>query len=684
MDHLPFSVLAEKLPRYNEVVSAPRGRLAVAVEPSPFIPPPLVISEHALAAEVLLISAPAAVGKSTAARFLSAVRNAPLLDLSVVAVSTGTLQSLLSSLTTASPLEAFQSGKLPIIVDALDEGRLLSTDRGFEAFLETAGELLAMDRTVTNQPKLVLFGRPEAIELAETALQAGCPDITFGRPSLQFFDEEGARNVVQAFAIQAADAGAQFHKHPTRVSDSITAYFRAIEKALDLETGDLWVNRRGRAFAGYAPVLAALGEVLARVPNFETFINKLEQEGRREAWDVIMSVVDVITDRERLKVAEKLQAIGIATCPETYDSFEQLSGLVSHLEGSTLTPSRRAGLLKPSEQSRYAEMLNQHVSEHPFVRGREPANAVFAAIILAHGLVEGTLRGATSDLAESASRQPFLWRSFRRTPGANGLLDGQQLGPLLSSWANDPDTHTQFCFGHPAEGKDQGAVDIHVIEGSDEKANFKVTTPLRLYGKARGVFLFVPGVTVALASDGAFDCLEPVTISCGGLHVAARDVVIHGLLFVGTDLVTSTGRYTVRVQDDNRIFARGAIANTYPWSGHCTELLDRDANTGALVRLVDECMTRLPGTLVLNTDLTVTDDDRVKWIARDFPAVFPAMINVLLEQGFADRERLGSGGSAKTRVRFHFRWQELYQALSDPVYKGELRGIAQTLLATVQ
>ena len=75
--------------------------------------------------------------------------------LSAVPVSTGTLKALLFDLSGPDdPVLAFHEGRLPIIVDALDEGRLKSAETGFENFIMTVAELLLENRSVTNTPKI--------------------------------------------------------------------------------------------------------------------------------------------------------------------------------------------------------------------------------------------------------------------------------------------------------------------------------------------------------------------------------------------------------------------------------------------------------------------------------------------------------------------------------------------------
>ena len=75
------------------------GRMITADHPKPFIAPALnfVLGDDAspFSSEIIFVQASAAVGKSSIAKHLSASQNIPLLDLSKVPVSTGSLKSLI-------------------------------------------------------------------------------------------------------------------------------------------------------------------------------------------------------------------------------------------------------------------------------------------------------------------------------------------------------------------------------------------------------------------------------------------------------------------------------------------------------------------------------------------------------------------------------------------------------------
>src|SRR5579863_7388430 len=182
------------------------GRLFIAEPPSPFVAPRLDIpgnDSSVVQKEIIFIEASAAVGKSTLARQVSATLKAPILDLAKVPVSTGSLQTLLTGLEAADksdPIIAFLEAKIPVIIDALDEGRLLSNETGIKSFLVTTAELLLSNRNITSRPKLVFFARFESIELARQWIELTAPGITCVTAKVGFFDSEGASQLIHAYA----------------------------------------------------------------------------------------------------------------------------------------------------------------------------------------------------------------------------------------------------------------------------------------------------------------------------------------------------------------------------------------------------------------------------------------------------------------------------------------------------
>ena len=315
------------------------GRLFIAEPPRPFVAPRLEIpgkDPSVIQKEIIFIEASAAVGKSTLARQVSATLKAPILDLAKVPVSTGSLHTLLTDLEAADksdPVAAFHEGKIPVIIDALDEGRLLSNETGIECFLATTAELLLSNRSVTSRPKLVFLARFELIELARQWIELTAPGITRATAKVEFFDKEGAWQLIQAYAATVAKPGSQYQQHPEPARDLIATYFDAIENTLGLAAGELWQNEQGRVFAGYAPVLAAVGSILAEIDDFITVANNLKSHDGREAWGVIEAVLYEILSREQAKLWKLLSAQCKSALPdEVYDAEEQMALLAQYVE----------------------------------------------------------------------------------------------------------------------------------------------------------------------------------------------------------------------------------------------------------------------------------------------------------------------------------------------------------------
>jgi len=417
MSEIALNVLVNVLSR---AVHFPKvgqtGRLFIAEPPSPFVAPRLDIrgkDPSVIHKEIIFIEASAAVGKSTLARQMSATLKAPILDLAKVPVSTGSLYALLTDLEAADksdPVAAFHEGKIPVIIDALDEGRLLSDETGIECFLVTTAEFLLSNRNVTSRPKLVFLARFESIELARRRIELTAPGITRATVKVEFFDKEGAYQLIQAYAATAAKPGSQYLQHPVPARDLIATYFDAIESVLGLAAGELWQNEQGRVFAGYAPVLAAVGSILAEIDDFITVTNNLKSHGGREAWGVIEAVLYEILSREQAKLRKLLSAQCKSTLPdEVYDAEEQMALLAQYVELKPLEGTGRVAL-PSADMEKYNHMVRTYLPHHPFIRRHQFGNAVLGSTVVARAVYHG--RSISQDRLISLSRQ---WRQSAPT-----------------------------------------------------------------------------------------------------------------------------------------------------------------------------------------------------------------------------------------------------------------------------
>ena len=169
--------------------------------------------------------------------------------------------------------------------------------------------------------------------MARHLIELTAPGITRATTKVGFFDKEGAWQLIQAYAATAAKPGSQYQQHPELARDLIAAYFDAIENVLGLGAGELWQNEQGRVLVGYAPVLAAVGSILAEIDDFSTVANNLKSYGGREAWGVIEAVLYEILGREQAKLRELLSAQCKSALPhDVYDAEEQMALLAQYVE----------------------------------------------------------------------------------------------------------------------------------------------------------------------------------------------------------------------------------------------------------------------------------------------------------------------------------------------------------------
>jgi len=703
------------LEQLAEAVRGPAGlelssgaRLQLPSAPQPFIPPKLVPTDSALpdsfAAEVIIISSPAAVGKSTVAAYLSAANSVPLLNLAEVHVSTSALVGLLATdiVKPAGAIDALHEGQLTIIVDALDEGRLLSGDANFEAFLETTWELLLRDRSVTNRPKLILFGRDIAADLVDLSLKLSGNGISVSWLTLDFFDHDDATAVIEAHALETARSDGRSWSTSGPAKEVVAAFFDAIEGALRLEKGTLWQDREGKAFAGYAPVLAAIGSLLSREQNPARLKTALQHAGAERAWEVIVRVAEAILEREREeKVRPQLaREISGDVPPEAYDAQEQLTYLTQLAHGKPLRVTGRVPLTGRDAEI-YRRMIEQHLPEHPFLQQGRLANEVLASIVLAYAVEEDLLYDTDLLILREASRQPFLWRSVQRLleRDGSGWLVGSYVGCVLNSLWNDSIIEEVHVSARPS-AEDSDVAHIVVRESRNVEWSIDALHPLELYEQIRDCDFLLEASTVWQGHDGkkqgfpSFDLRGNLTfIVNGDLDIRASSVRIDGDARLMADGLSQQANLQVTLTPRSGVWWGGQFAETYPWNDYRSTLEPpiEIYEPTELELLVKRCAAHMPGSpsIILYRNFYPTDDRRFAWVEREFSAQkFSQLVRLMVDHGFARAEPAqASGPDPKVRIHFNVTWDRLLRALRSPRPQdsdlAELVGEARRVLGEV-
>ncbi|MFZ1935611.1 MAG: hypothetical protein WCB27_07250 [Thermoguttaceae bacterium] len=638
-----------------------------------------------LSCDILLFSASAAVGKSTFAKALSATSGVPLLDLSKVLVSTDSLRGIISAEMGDMAPGNFQHGQFSLVIDALDEGRIVSGDNNFYEFLCTTIQFLQeCPGAKSTGPKLLLFGRPEAIDIVRLILESEAWEIPMADLTIDYFEEAAAT----ALVMECARAGKRGPEHITKneepIRKAIGVFFEDISTAIGVKSSDLWHNPEGRSFAGYAPVLAALGALVAETSNYI----RLQETSPSGAWQVLEGVTRQVLDREKEKFRDALAEKGVQIPSAAYDSTDQLDILAAHLSGRPFTSSTRLTFVSPEQSAAYREAVKSHIEDHAFLRGGTIVNDVFGALIVAHAMVKGTeLSGKLGpDRLAAYGRQPFIWRFVRDRVSADTLIDGEAVGYILSSlWSDAGLVHAAVAI----ETADDEIAQLTVRAG-DKKVDVKLIPPLRLRGDVRNLDIRTPAGEVVFAGwpGGSAPTIRFLGDARILANVVSFDVRRLNVGSIGTRAschlcaTRSVGdqQLVVTVQEGSRLTVAGAFESRYPWAD-AAEVVRSAPVDNPLWNLISDCQQRLQNvkSLVVFPNYGLPEENRMEW-ARRHGDLLSRLLCALVECGLATASGIESKERTKIRVTPTVTWEELSQAIEDPgSASGPIRQLLQKL-----
>jgi hypothetical protein len=351
-----------------------------SAENASFVPPPLRHLSGDRSAPVVLLSAPAAVGKSTLAQHLSVASGAPLWDLSRLrlgdAVLIGSLGRAYGYDELGTVVPAISSGSLSIILDGLDEAYVRSGIDGLHALAIDIRDVMQHGREPSPAVSFVVLGRPTAVEFFELILNE--LGVKSERLAIEFFSGDSADALIDAQA-GAGVTKPQYQQARNKLMESIEASIGS-----DISEHDR------QSFLGYAPVLSALGNYL-RDPA-EVLVALANQSAQGGAFsDQLVQVNLDILRREQLKVRQQLDDPS-AVSDAFFSAEHQLQMLLSD------TPKQlvESGWTATTEMARQqaAEAARTALEGHPFVVADELeqpfvtrfVNTVFRDFLVAEAL----------------------------------------------------------------------------------------------------------------------------------------------------------------------------------------------------------------------------------------------------------------------------------------------------------
>jgi hypothetical protein len=518
-----------------------------------------------LLSSIILVSAPGAVGKSTLARQIAAETGSIYIDLAKADPVGG--NTISGGLFTAKLGDDWNSDKLSLLIDGLDEARLRVTQESFAAFLADVARL-AKDRTAPT----VLFGRTGAVQDAWFVLS-----------------DHPASTAILEIGFYGLNAATDFAMAIVEAEKPASPY-RAVEQravGLLLQKIREQTSNDGDRFAGYAPVLQAVARRVLSEDNNASLIAEIEKGSQPVT---LQTVVSSILNRERGKLST-LQFEDAKLTDRLYTEKEQLDRVVAHMyrtEKPAFPP------MSPNDLQIYSTALENWVADHPFLNGAyEASSTVFDAVLCAHALKSKPAIPAAlqRQLDRGGAANPFLVDFYlsesEETTNISPFVPPEHIGVLYASFRarlSLGDTANLTVEGvEDGEDEDLLNAEVEIILARGDRAS-EPARSLTLRTEQAGVFRmgnFVSGVTldipygrVEIGSGREASLNSPISIQCDELTLAANRIVVEaagdekdGVVYLGANKFHSTDVLPVpSLRGSVRLSVQWPNVQSYPWT----------------------------------------------------------------------------------------------------------------------
>ena len=506
-----------------------------------FVAPDIDIEEQSLdpQADVLLVSAPAAVGKSSIARELGLRTGNMVWDLSHFSLGSSFFSGTLVDAFGTNGLDAvrrgLKQGSLTLILDAADEALVRAGASNFEAAIENLASLISGGNEVG--PAAVILGRPDTVDETSRILSARGVKAQVVR--VAFFNEPQARAFVRAKAQKDDRAGVAEQE----LNQFLTDFFNVVGTAVG---SGAWES--SESFLGYAPVLDALGAFYREQENPVRRLSEIRlSASSAHVWDLLLEVIESILDREAEKFGSAFGA-GNPVKEEfgkaAYNRSAQLMLLLSDdPEAVEISPPEFPNADESWVFDELTPQVRTWYQEHPFLRGPndEPnpllrfASAAFRDYAIAATFV-------SQDEAEAARLLDF-WLDARVTPSP--ILSRFCMSERLSLEAVPADVITMIADSHASgfassrrleievhddgDGGDGLIVELTVVENRVElrklQARISSSEPLNLARSIARTVIDAPRSAVVVGSGSQDFVIGPdVSISCAQFNAESAEV----------------------------------------------------------------------------------------------------------------------------------------------------------------
>jgi hypothetical protein len=585
-------------PRYSS------GELGVAVPPALFIEPNVREVEHEDSAPVVLIAAPAAVGKSFLAQQLSSVLNAVYWDLGSFSLGSnffiGTAVKAYGADGYSSFVAEVRNGRRVLVLDAADEALVRAGRENYGAAFENLAEMIGN----AERPSVIILGRDDTIEDTRSILTE--QGVRVSRYSVAYFDQKQASSFVR---LKASRKGQPVIKE---FDPFMRRFEGAVQTALGVQD---WESARG--FLGYAPVLDALAAFYADEKNPIRVLQSASREvGDSYTWRLLAKILDDVLEREQDKFKRSFGGDDIVKQEFAGAAFTKEAQISYLLDASSSPPTY--AFAEDGEDHWYAEVeekIAEQIRVHPFLtpgteRNVNPLLAFASPVFRDYAIAVALTR---TDLLHEALLAAY-WRSSSVNP--TPILAGLLLSGSIS--ASNPLPPEALGIIHDSHASSEGGANSSIL---------MTITPVALEGNQDHVLLYrvtashegpTTSLTVSLGErppafnrsvaralvdlwglearlgDGFADFLigPNVIFVSESIQSSVAEIRVRGLgkepgvLLSADSLGGATRRIDSQPQAALRVISRGQPLG-YPWHKH---VIDVDTAGSAGIITLDDAM----------------------------------------------------------------------------------------------
>lgn len=509
-------------------------------------------------AEVILISAPGATGKTAMSNYLSLRLDTPIYDLGKHdAVGANSISGLLMhNIVEQNNVFAFssglKSGQYSMIIDGLDEASIRITQNSFEAFLK---DVAFFAKGSQGLPFLIL-GRPAVMEEASMVLEG--------------FDVKTTLLQIEPFTIEKAKDFID-SQVPSNAVSNYDKQYKDVRDYIIREIGGFFKNESEinhnvyERFIGYAPVLKSIISLFSKKQDYHSLLNDLEVN-KKQKFDLLVDIVERILLREQKKIHEEVlpQVINNVNDENLIKSIEDKCGtimeqcyrIVAYLVGDKAVydifdDSTRNDL--------YNDKMNEWIENHPFISKEKHwfENIVFESYTISKLFEKSSfkdimLKGLGG--MKKANSGSYLFADMFCTVTKTREID-YRIVPFIISSFYELDTPNRSSYVDILSDDDDDVENIHcelnLGYGKDEKEfelSFSISKRdyMTLSSPIKSMNIDAP-INVKMDSS-KLELIAPISIRCRSVYISSRDIILSNSS-QDANIVIDSDTFTVQTDD---------------------------------------------------------------------------------------------------------------------------------------